>query len=91
MDLGASYDITQINIFNRTDNCSSARLNEGKVYTGNINRSNPADYTEVGSLTGSGSMQNMADVNTNGRYVMVRIEGSAILSLSEVEVIGTAL
>ena len=41
-----AYNISQINIFNRT-NCSSGRLNSAVVYVGNVESNNPADYTPI--------------------------------------------
>jgi len=90
VDLGATYDVTQINVFNRTDSCCSSRLNGATVYVGNVNSANPADYTAVGTLTGSASVQTLTGVNTAGRYVMVRIQGEGTLSLAEVQVFGTS-
>ena len=88
VDLGASYDVLEINIFNRTDNCCTNRLNGATVYIGNVNSTNPADYTAIGTLTGSSSVQTVTGANISGRYVMVRLEGTGILSLAEVQVIG---
>ena len=86
--MGASYDVLEINIFNRTDNCCTNRLNGATVYIGNVNSTNPADYTAIGTLTGSSSVQTVTGANISGRYVMVRLEGTGILSLTEVQVIG---
>ena len=86
VDLGATYNVEQINVFNRTDNGFNSRLNGATVYVGNVNSSSPADYTAVGTLNGSASVQSFAGVNTTGRYVMVRIAGQGTLSLAEVQV-----
>ena len=88
VDLGASYDVSQISIHNRADSCCNARLNGAVVYVGDTPSANPADYTQVGTLTGSTSVQNFSSVNATGRYVMVRINGTGTLSLAEVEVFG---
>ena len=89
VDLGATHNVSQINIFNRTNNCCSFRLNGAVVYVGNVESNNPADYTAIGTLNGGTSVQTFTGVNTSGRYVMVRINGTGTLSLAEVEVIGT--
>ena len=90
VDLGASYDVSQISIDNRTDGCCNARLNGAVVYVGDTASTNPADYTQVGTLSGSTSVQNFSSVNATGRYVMVRINGTGTLSLAEVQVFGEA-
>ena len=87
VDLGASFNVLDINIFNRT-NCCFGRLNGATVYVGNVDSTNPSDYTAVGTLTGSTSVQTIAGVSISGRYVMVRIGGTGILSLAEVQVMG---
>ena len=56
---------------------------------GDVESNNPADYTAIGSLNGGTLVQTFTGVNTTGRYVMVRIDGTGTLSLAEVEVIGT--
>ena len=56
---------------------------------GNLESNNPADYTAIGTLNGGTAVQMFSDLNTTGRYVMVRIDGRGTLSLAEVEVIGT--
>ena len=89
VDLGATHNVIQINIFNRTDNCCSFRLNGAVVYVGNLESNDPADYTAIGTLNGGTSVQTFTGVNTTGRFVMVRIEGTGTLSLAEVEVFGT--
>ena len=89
VDLGATHNVSQINIFNRTNNCCSFRLNGAVVYVGDVESNNPADYTAIGTLNGGTSVQTFTGVNTTGRYVMVRINGTGTLSLAEVEVLGT--
>lgn len=85
VDLGAVYDISQINVFNRTDCCNS-RLDGGIVYFGNNNSIDPADYARLGELTGSTSVQSFNDVNGTGRYVMIIKNDNSTLSLAEVQV-----
>jgi len=88
VDLGAVYDINQINIHNRVNGCCNARLDGAVLYVGNVNSTNPDDYTVVGSLSGSTAVQTYSTVSTTGRYVMVGINGTGTLSLAEVEVFG---
>ena len=91
IDLGAVYDLTRIDIFNRT-NCCNERLDGTKVYVGTTDSYSPLDYTQVGStLTGSLSVQQL-DFSASGRYILVSqhdIVGPRILSLAEVEAYGT--
>ena len=89
VDLGSTYNVDQINVFNRSD-CCTERLNGATVYVGDRATNNPADYTAVGNLTASTSVQTFSSVNASGRYVMVRIAGSGTLSLAEVQVFGTS-
>jgi len=89
VDLGDNYDIDDISIYNRTDLPYNGRLNGAKVFIGNIDSTNPEDYTEVGTLTSS-LIQHMSGIDVSGQYVMVHIPGNdRILSLAEVEVYGT--
>lgn len=90
VDLGAVYDLTRIDIYNRTDCCSN-RLAGTKVYVGTIDSYTPNDYQQVGgTLTASVSMQQL-DFTATGRYIMVsqHDKGADYLSLAEVEAYGT--
>lgn len=88
VDLGAIYDISTIGIFNRTDSCCMDRLSSAKVLIGNIDSTDPNDYTEVATLTAD-LEQNLSNLSITGRYVMVYHEGeSKILSIAEVQVYG---
>ena len=86
VDLGASYNISQISIFNRT-NCCMDRLNGVEVYVGNSPSNSPANYTFISSL-GANASYDLA-TNVTGRYVFVRKSNSGYLSLAEVQVFGT--
>ncbi|MFS4416282.1 discoidin domain-containing protein, partial [Maribacter sp. 2307ULW6-5] len=88
VDLGATYNVSDINVYNRTD-CCSGRLLGAILYVGNVISNNPADYTEVGTLSESPSVQNFNNVSVRGRYVMIRHVRPSILSLAEVEVFGS--
>lgn len=90
IDLGAEYDLSRIDIYNRT-NCCSDRLAGTKVYVGSVDSYTPTDYQQVGTtLTDSPLMQQL-NFSATGRYIMVsqHDKGSSILSLAEVEAYGT--
>ncbi len=87
VDLQDEYDISTINVFNRT-NCCSDRLVGASIYVGNIGSSNPNDYTLVGALNGSEQI-NFTNLNVSGRYVLIDRNNTNFLSLSEVQVFGT--
>jgi hypothetical protein len=88
VDLGDTYDISDIEVFNRTD-CCSARLQGAQVFVGNIASNNPTDFVEVATLSGSSSVQNFNGISVRGRYVLIRHVRSEILSLAEVKVFGS--
>ncbi|MEX0274400.1 MAG: Ig-like domain-containing protein, partial [Flavobacteriaceae bacterium] len=50
VDLGAVYNIAQIDVYNRTDACCSTRLAGAKVYVGLPESNDPSDYTFVKKL-----------------------------------------
>lgn len=91
LDLGAEYNLTRIDVYNRID-CCSDRLDGTKVYVGSIDSYSPSDYQQFGNtLTGSTSRQQL-DFNATGRYILVSqhdISGSRILSIAELEAYGT--
>ena len=90
VDFEATYDISKIKVFNRTD-CCNPRLNGAKVYVGDSNTQNPDDFTLVGSLTSSENAQIFDNLsNKRGRYLLIYLPGgNKILSLAEVQVYGT--
>ena len=93
-DLGGMANLESINIWNRTDCCqeflsdiyilvseipfTSQDLNE------TINQPGVSSYF-INGIVGAPSV---ADINRSGRYVRIQLEGSAFLSLSEVEIMG---
>ncbi|MBC3846765.1 discoidin domain-containing protein [Winogradskyella echinorum] len=89
VDLGDTYeyDLNAIRVFNRTD-CCTGRLDGATVYIGNIDSTNPADYTEVATLTADGTQVLTQNLGI-ARYVMIRQTG--ILSLAEVQVFGVGV
>ncbi len=87
VDLQDEYDISTINVFNRTT-CCSERLIGASVYVGNIGSSNPNDYTLVGALNANAQI-NFTNLNVSGRYVLIDRNNTNWLSLAEVQVFGT--
>jgi len=86
VDLGAEYAIEEIKVFNRTNGTLGNRLVGAKVYVGNIDSTDPADYTELTTL-GSGAEQVLSELAISGRYVLIRHEGdNETLSLAEVQI-----
>ena len=83
VDLGKSYDIEQIKLFNRTDCCTS-RLNNYNIYIYDNSRKLVDQITNQQTFTGSKIFNKKA----TGRYVRVQISGRATLSLAEVQVFG---
>ncbi len=86
VDLGDVYDISEINVYNRTD-CCSDRIVGANVYVGLIESTNPNDYTEIAPLQNL-SVQSFSPNNVQGRYVFIKRTNTGVLSLAEVEVFG---
>ncbi|WP_010523138.1 S8 family serine peptidase [Aquimarina agarivorans] len=88
VDLGATYNISSISVFNRTNNCCSARLNSTIVYAGLTNSTNPSDFTQIGNLN-QNAEQSFSNINQQARYVLIAKTNSDFLSLAEVQVFGS--
>ena len=93
VDLGSVQHIRQVNLFNRTDCCSS-RLSHYQVYvsadsTDGWNGSWPlvADGSGVVLADGDGTPQRLP-VDTWARWVAVTLADTNYLSLAEVQVVG---
>lgn len=86
VDLGNTYNLSTIKVFNRTD-CCSDRLNEAKVFVGTINSTDPNDYVEIGVLNADGQ-QDFNSLETTGRYILISHSRNTVLSLAEVEAYG---
>ncbi|MBA6152940.1 discoidin domain-containing protein [Gelidibacter gilvus] len=86
VDLGELYDLSQIRIYNRTDELE--RLAGAEVYVGNINSQDVDDYRLVGILN-SRTIQVVSIDLGIARYIMIRQDD--ILSLAEVEVYANPL
>lgn len=95
VDLGELYDIETINIWNRTDCCTS-RLSEYYVLVSDhafdsddlaISKTQTNVKAFYFDSTAGSPTQLVA--NTSGRYVRVQLVGNNPLSLAEVEVFGT--
>ena len=83
VDLGASFSIGDISIFNRTDACCSGRLSDFTVYVfdndNNITYSKTfTSYPDPSITTNAGGVQ--------GKVIKIRLNRSGSLSLAEVQV-----
>ncbi|MFK7776235.1 MAG: discoidin domain-containing protein [Saprospiraceae bacterium] len=92
VDLGESYSLEQINIYNRTDGVDQTRnayiLISNSAFTSTdlaTSRSQAAAEFFINGLVGSPSTINL---NMDARYIRVQMEGSGYLVLGEVEAIG---
>lgn len=91
VDLGATYDLTRIDIYNRT-NCCNERLDGTKVYIGSIDSYTTSDFQQVGNNLNGGLAVQQLDFAARGRYILVSqndIQGTRILSIAELEAYGT--
>ncbi len=92
VDLQERYDITRINVFNRTD-CCADRLNDFRVQVSDDATFSAVSWEQEVSTGGFGALWHLIDVQPGeavGRYVRVQRTGaeSQALSLAEVEVYG---
>jgi Tfp pilus assembly protein PilV len=95
VDLGAVYDITQINIYNRTDAAQTRLTN---FYT-LVSDSSFSSFTLANTLAQPGvsnyltpataGSPTVINANRTGRYVRIQLAGTEYLSLTEVQVMGT--
>lgn len=85
VDLGASYYIDKIKVWNRTDCCVERLNNFDVMISDEPFNGAPVQSVRVTDQAGWPSTINM---NKRGRYVRVRLSGTNYLSLSEVEVFG---
>jgi hypothetical protein len=94
VDLGATYNIGSIKIWNRTD-CCAERLNNFYVMVSekpfsSSNMGNSLAQAGVWSNHHSGTAGRTTEINVNaqGRYVRIQLAGTNWLQLAEVEVFG---
>ena len=94
IDLGSSYYVEAINIWNRIDCCFS-ETQQCYVFVSNepltsndieLTLENPKVYTF--SLNGSSKRKQILPIQTVGRYFRIQISGINYLSLGEVEIMG---
>lgn len=96
VDLGASYALDQVNLWNRTDCCPERLSNFYVLVSDNPfiagdsldqarNRPGVSSYY----FGGIAASPTTIPVGRNGRYVRVQLAGANYLSLAEVQVIGT--
>jgi hypothetical protein len=93
VDLGVSQDISKVEIWNRTD-CCAERLNNFYVFVSDtpFTSNDPAvtasqENVEAYFISGAAPTSSEIDVNAQGRYVRVQLQGYGILSLAEVKVL----
>jgi hypothetical protein len=94
VDLGATYNIGLIKIWNRTD-CCGERLNnfyvmvsERPFHSSNLNNNLAQPGTWSFHHDGTAGRTTEVRANTHGRYVRIQLEGTNFLQLAEVEVFG---
>lgn len=94
VDLGESYDISEIRLHNRTD-ANQTRLTNYHILVSDdpftstnlattLAQSGVSDYPNAGTAGNPST----ANVNRTGRYVRVQLDGTNYLHLAELEVIG---
>ena len=86
VDLGATKDIGEVVLYNRTD-CCADRLSNFEIKVSN----DGATWTKVAELAGTAPTRSAHPVNATGRYVRVQLRGTNVLSLAEVQVFGKNL
>lgn len=95
VDLGGVHDISEIKIWNRTDDCCWNRLQNFYVMVSespiSANSTTANQYAQGPlSFTSATETNKSLKKNTAGRYVRIFIPGNTkVLSLAEVEVVGT--
>ncbi|MCH6259096.1 discoidin domain-containing protein [Puniceicoccaceae bacterium K14] len=85
VDLGASYEIDEIVVWGRTDSCCVNRLSDYDVSI--LDDNSNVVWTNYQANAPSPSVSLNANGST-GRYVMVQLRGTDVLSLAEVQVYG---
>ncbi|MCA9925428.1 MAG: discoidin domain-containing protein, partial [Anaerolineales bacterium] len=105
VDLGATYVLQQIKIFNRTD-CCMERLSNFYVFVSDtpftstdlnttLNQATQSSddgikvFPENGTFDGNVDALAFALSTTAGRYIRIQLAGTNYLSLAEVEIIGS--
>ncbi|MEX0314619.1 MAG: Ig-like domain-containing protein [Allomuricauda sp.] len=86
VDLGAIYDITKVNVFNRTD-CCTDRLIGARIYVSTVDSIDRNDYVLIGELE-EDVLDSFDNLLVRGRYILVFKEETGFLSLAEIEVFG---
>lgn len=107
VDLGSIYNISKIDIFNRTDNCCGRRLANVHVMISDTSFTKGVTQTALDATLASagwkgqignnpGDTISFDTINTTGRYVLIQKSGNNwkeehYLSLAEVEVYGSTV
>ncbi len=95
VDLGASFTVNSVMIWNRTD-CCGTRLSDYWIFVSDtpfLSTDTPATLqfragTFASHQTGAPNPSTNIVVNAQGRYVRVQLSGTDYLSLAEVQVFG---
>jgi large repetitive protein len=94
IDLGRVYDLTTVNIWNRTDCCTN-RLSKFYVFVSNVaftSKTLSTTQTQSGVsnfyTAVTGGRPTAIQVNRSGRFLRVQLSGKNNLSLAEVEIMG---
>lgn len=90
VDLGGYYEISGVEIWNRTD-CCIERLNNYNIYVKKTTSEVGQAYLTYDQRFSADQLNPMVFKKTPrvGRYVRIQISGRGILSLSEVKIYGT--
>ncbi|MGB0991898.1 MAG: discoidin domain-containing protein [Akkermansiaceae bacterium] len=94
VDLGSSQSINDIVLYNRTD-CCAGRLSNFTVLAGNDATFGSSLYSSGNIATQPATPFTLSGIGVTAQYVRVRLDGlgdtnEQILSLAEVEILGTA-
>ncbi|MBW7944186.1 DUF2341 domain-containing protein [Patescibacteria group bacterium] len=94
VDLGAVYDLSHINIYNRTD-CCGTRLSNFYIFVSDVpftstNLSTTLAQSGVSSyyISGAAGSPTQRAFGRTGRYVRIQLSGTDYLHMAEVEIYG---
>ena len=94
IDLGAIHDIKKIEIWNRTDCCTSL-FSDYQIFVSNTPFTSTDLNTTLNQIGVSNYFQSAEaarpttqDINRMGQYIRVQLEGTAYLAITEIKIIG---
>ncbi|REL26361.1 DUF1929 domain-containing protein [Thalassotalea euphylliae] len=97
VDLGNNNTVKAINLYNRTDNCCTSRLSNVYVFVSETDLTGRSFSDIIADnsvwrhhIAGQAANKTQISINADGRYVRIQLAGTGILSLAEVEVLGSA-